>query len=230
MPSGAVEGRPGAGGGVRAVRDGRADVAGDRRAARHPAGERCLAPATRARAIPFRRGAHRKELVEGVDREGGATMNRPPSDLPERLLAADATEFERQMMQAALMQRPSSAASARMARALGVAVTGVVTSFPAKAQGAEVPVPKVTTAVTGASTVLPWVSVGLLGLVIGGVVVGARARHASAPQPTPAALSAPAQPPPVTTAAMEAPGQVAEPVPARLAAGHRGHLGAAGLA
>jgi hypothetical protein len=156
-------------------------------------------------------------------------MNRPPSDLPERLLAADATEFERQMMQAALMQRPSSAASARMARALGVAVTGVVTSFPAKAQGAEVPVPKVTTAVTGASTVLPWVSVGLLGLVIGGVVVGARARHASAPQPTPAALSAPAQPPPVTTAAMEAPGQVAEPVPARLAAGHHGHLGAAGL-
>jgi hypothetical protein len=156
-------------------------------------------------------------------------MNRPPSDLPDRLLATDATEFERQMMEAALRRKASSAASARIARGLGVAVTGVVTSFPAKAQGAEAPVPNATPAITGASTVLPWVSAGLLGLVIGGVVVGARARHASAPQPTPAALSAPAQPPPVTRAAIQVPGQVAEPVPGPLAAGHRSHLGAAGL-
>ena len=133
------------------------------------------------------------------------------------------------MIQAALTKKPSSAASARMARALGVAVTGVVTSFPAKAQGADVAVPKVTTAVTGASTVVPWVSVGLLGLVIGGAVVGARARHAPAPRPTPAALSAPAHPPPVISAAIQAPGHVDEPAPAPLLAGHRSHLGAAGV-
>jgi len=156
-------------------------------------------------------------------------MSRPPSDLPERLLATDATAFERQMLQAALMRKPSSAASARMAKALGVAVTGLVTSFPAKAQGADVAVPKATTAVTGGSTVLPWVSAGLLGLLIGGAVVGARARHASAPQTSPASLGVTTQPAPVTSPAIQAPAPVAEPAPGPLVAGHRGHLGAAGL-
>ena len=55
-------------------------------------------------------------------------MNRPPADLPERLLAADATDFERRLLEAAAESRPSRLASARMARALGVtAALGVTT-------------------------------------------------------------------------------------------------------
>lgn len=156
-------------------------------------------------------------------------MSRPPSDLPERLLAEDATDFERRVLEAALAKKPSAAASARMARALGVAVTGLGTSFPAKALGADAAAPKVTTAVTGASAVSPWVSVGLLGLAIGGAFVGARTWHASRSQPAPPAMSAPAQPPTVTSAPIQAPGQVGEPVAGPVLSSRRAHLGAAGL-
>ena len=52
-------------------------------------------------------------------------MSRPPSDLPERLLTGDATDFERRVIDAALEKRPSAAASARMAKALGVTVTSI---------------------------------------------------------------------------------------------------------
>jgi len=155
-------------------------------------------------------------------------MSRPPSELPERLLAADATDFERRVIEAASTRKPSPAASARMARALGVAVTGVVTSFPAKAQGAGGAAPKVTTALTGASTASPWLSVGLLGLAIGGAVVGVRAWHGSRPQPPPPRVSAPA-PSPLTGAVTPGPGQVPEPAPAPLLPAHRSHVGAAGL-
>ena len=58
-------------------------------------------------------------------------MNRPPVDSSGRLLETDATDFERRLLQAAQATGPSRAASARMARALGVsagvaATTGAV--------------------------------------------------------------------------------------------------------
>ena len=34
-------------------------------------------------------------------------MSRPPTDLPERFLAADATDFERRVIEAALQKKPS---------------------------------------------------------------------------------------------------------------------------
>ena len=69
-------------------------------------------------------------------------MSRPtgdrPEDQPERLLASDATDFERRVLEAALQKRPSPAASARMARALGVtaATVGSATAATTLAAGA----------------------------------------------------------------------------------------------
>jgi hypothetical protein len=156
-------------------------------------------------------------------------MSRPPSDLPERLLTTDATDFERQVIEAARSRKPSSSASTRMARALGIAVTGAVTSFPTKAQGTPAAAPKLATAVAGTATVSPWISVGLLGLAIGGAVVGVRAWRASRPEPAPPALTSPAQPAPVTSQPIRRPSPIAEPVPAPLAAVHRSHVSAAAL-
>ena len=107
-------------------------------------------------------------------------MSRPPSDLPERLLTADATDFERRVIEAALSGSRRAAASARMARALGVAVTGVATSSPRRRWAPRAA--SKATAVAG--------SVHGLALAfgrsarrgrIGGAVVGARAWRASRP-------------------------------------------------
>ena len=62
-------------------------------------------------------------------------MSRPPTDLPERLLTADATDFER--------------------RACDPAGSTVASKA---------------TAGAGASTLWPWVSLGVVGLVVGAVV------------------------------------------------------------
>ena len=101
-------------------------------------------------------------------------MSRPPADSPERLLASDATDFERRVLQAALRNGPSPAASARMARALGVTATAMGVAAATKSAVAA----KATVA-AGTTTVWPWVSVGVLGLVVAGAVVGTRVRHAA---------------------------------------------------
>ena len=63
-------------------------------------------------------------------------MNRPRwPDLPERLLESDATDFERRVLDAALQKQPSSAASARMAKALGVTAATVGTATAANDAG-----------------------------------------------------------------------------------------------
>jgi hypothetical protein len=134
-------------------------------------------------------------------------MSRSPSEPPDRLLATDATEFERRIIDAALMRRPPAAASARMAKVLGVAFTGVATSFPAKALGADVVAPKAA-AVASASTLTPWISVGLLGLAIGGAVVGARAWRAAHVEPASASSIAPAAAP-VSSVPIPTSGQLA---------------------
>jgi hypothetical protein len=118
-------------------------------------------------------------------------MNRPTSDGPDRLLAADATDFERRVLKAALDRKPSPAASARMAKALGVTVAVATTTAAAKALAASAAVTK-TSAVAGTSTLWPWVSAGVLGLAVAGAVVGARARHVPARPVAPEAVAVPA--------------------------------------
>jgi hypothetical protein len=122
-------------------------------------------------------------------------MSRESTEMPDRLLAGDATDFERRVIDSALEKRPSAAASARMARALGVTVTTVGTAAAAKALAAEA-ASKATVAAAATSTSWPLVSVGVLGLVVAGAVVGVRARHTTpaAPVSPPAALTAPAPP------------------------------------
>jgi hypothetical protein len=111
-------------------------------------------------------------------------MSRPPTDLPERLLTGDGTDFERRMIDAVLEKRPSAAASARLAKALGVTVTvtGIGTAAASKALAANA---ASKAGAAAASTVWPWVSLGVLGMVVAGAVVGVRARFASHPEPAP---------------------------------------------
>jgi hypothetical protein len=122
-------------------------------------------------------------------------MNRPPSDLPERLLAADATDFERRLLHAAVENRPSRTATSRMAKALGVTAALGVTTGAVKTLAASAAVSE---AAAGTSVVWPWVSAGVIGLVVAGAVAGTRVRHSPPPppRPTPAAVAAPAQPEP----------------------------------
>ena len=107
-------------------------------------------------------------------------MNRPPTDIPERLLTGDATDFERRVIDSALEKRPSAAASARMAKALGVTVTSIGTAAASKALAADAAASKVTAAASTSAT-SPWVSVVVIGLVAAGAVVGVRVWHRSSP-------------------------------------------------
>jgi hypothetical protein len=147
-------------------------------------------------------------------------MNRPTADQsPDRLLASDATDFERRVLEAALQKKPSSAASSRMAKALGIAMTvGTTTTATTVAAGATVT--KVA-ATAGATAAWPWVTVGVLGLVVGGAVIGTRAtREARPPQVSPPAITVPAPPPAPPATELAKPALPAEP-PARVAASPR---------
>lgn len=148
-------------------------------------------------------------------------MSRPLNDPPERLLASDATDFERRVLEAALRNKPSPAASARMARALGVTTTAVGVIAAAKTLAADTAVAKVTAA-AGTGVVSPWVSIGVLGLVVAGTVVGARAvRHTPASHPTPPAVTAPVALPSPETADRPA-DVVVEPAPRVVVPSQRG--------
>jgi hypothetical protein len=148
-------------------------------------------------------------------------MNRPPSDLPPRLLEGEATDFERRVLDSALEKRPSAAASARMAKALGVTVTTVGTAAAAKALAAQAT--SKATAAAAASTSWPWISAGVLGLLVAGTVVGVRALHVAPPAlapvsstPNAPAVSEPATPTPVQPVAEAATTALAKPL-------HHGH-------
>ena len=132
-------------------------------------------------------------------------MTRPPPAAPsDRLLETDATDFERRVLEAAVRQKPSPASTARMAAALGVTATAIGTATAANALAAGAAVSKATAA--GASAVWPWVSAGVIGLVVAGAVVGtrvgrpAREPHAARPAVTPPAAPAPATPEPMAPA------------------------------
>jgi hypothetical protein len=153
-------------------------------------------------------------------------VSRPESDLPERLLEADATAFERRMLDAALRKKPSPDASARMARALGVTLTaaaaGTATTGAAVAANAAA---SKATAAAGGSALWPWVSAGVVGLVVAGAVVGTRVGgDAPKPQAAPPALTAPAPPRP----GLPETDVVAEPAPRAVAPTQRSRAATAG--
>jgi glycosyltransferase A (GT-A) superfamily protein (DUF2064 family) len=98
-------------------------------------------------------------------------MNRPTSDLPEPLLAAGATDFERSILDAGANEDPSQEATKRMAAALGLSagVAAVATSTTlASAAGAK------TVAGATSTALWPWVSIGVLGALVSGAVVETR--------------------------------------------------------
>lgn len=136
-------------------------------------------------------------------------MSRWRRDLPERLVSGDATDFERRLLDAALENRPSAAASARVARALGVSVTSIGTAAAAKALAAKTAGGG---AVGSAATFWPWISAVTVGLAVGGSVVAVRARHTVRPDAAP--VSAPPlvpAPPSAAPAAPDGEGTVGEP-------------------
>src|SRR5262245_1624994 len=98
-------------------------------------------------------------------------MSRPTADQPERLLSSGATDFERRMLEAASRKKPSEAASARMAKALGVTLTTVGSATAATTVASDAIAAKAT-AIGGTSALSPWVSVGVIGLVVAGAVIG----------------------------------------------------------
>jgi len=149
-------------------------------------------------------------------------MNRPPVDSSERLLETDATEFERRLLRAAQETGPSRAASARMARALGV-TAGVAATTGAVKTLAAVGAASKATAGAGISAASAWITAGVIGLVVAGAVVGTRVWRA----PRPAPVLAPEQPSPASDE--PAPPVVApSPEPARSSAspGRRTHAAA----
>jgi hypothetical protein len=149
-------------------------------------------------------------------------MNRPMDDLPERLIESDATAFERRVLGAALQKQPSRAASARMAKALGVTVAAVGTATTATTLAADVAATKATAAFATTS-LWPWISAGVIGLVVAGAVVGTRARHAPEPHRAPA-VTAPLPPAPAPVEAEPA-AVVAEPLPRAVAPTQRNRAG-----
>jgi hypothetical protein len=147
-------------------------------------------------------------------------MSRPLSDLPERLIESDATPFERRVLDAALRKQPSPAASARMAKAVGVTVAAVGTATAASTLAADAAAAKATAAVATTS-LWPWISVGVIGLVVAGAVVGTRAgRHARERHPVSPAVTAPVQR--VPPAVAEPAAAVAEAPPRAVAPTQRG--------
>ena len=149
-------------------------------------------------------------------------MNRPMDDLPERLIESDATAFERRVLGAALQKQPSRAASARMAKALGVTVAAVGTATAASTLAADVAVTKAT-ATVATTSLWPWISAGVIGLVVAGAVVGTRPRHAPEPHRAPA-VTAPLPPAPAPVEAEPA-AVVAEPLPRAVAPTQRSRAG-----
>ena len=112
-------------------------------------------------------------------------MSRPPSERPERLLEADATALERRVLEAALRKKPSPAASARMARALGVTAGAVAlaaasegTAAAAKKVAVEATAAKATAA-AGATAAWPWVSIGVRSTTMSGPAIARSERSGS---------------------------------------------------
>ena len=117
-------------------------------------------------------------------------MSRPPADQPERILASDATDFERRVLGAAMQRKPSREASARMAKALGITAATIGTGAAITTVATNTAAAKATSA-AGTTAASSWISIGVIGLVVAGAVIGARKmRHAPDPAVAPAPVAA----------------------------------------
>ena len=104
-------------------------------------------------------------------------MKEPSGDLPERLSAAGATDLERRLLAAAAHEQPAPELSKRMAQAIGISGVMLGGSVEGTAAGAGGTTSATGTSVAvgaGSTSVLPWISVGVLGLAIANVVIEAR--------------------------------------------------------
>jgi hypothetical protein len=155
-------------------------------------------------------------------------MSRPPADTPERLLASDATDFERRVLEAALENKPTPASSARMARALGVRAAAAATAVAATTMGAQAAASKAAGAAATTSTVWALISAGVLGAIVAGAIVGVRTgRDEHARQAAPPAVPAPAAPGPAPSAADQRPG-IDETTPRTAVSSQHGRAGTGG--
>src|SRR5262249_13563502 len=147
--------------GIRALRNRRLILAGNRCAARDPVGERRFAPAPRARAIPRCGRSHRAHHAF----RGQAMSRFGSTSVPERLRSAGGTEFERRLLDAAANEQPSRELCERMALGIGVAppLTPVENGIPDPGVAAP-------TAATGARALLPWISATVVVAVVGAIV------------------------------------------------------------
>ncbi len=91
-------------------------------------------------------------------------------EVPERLLAGDATDFERRVLEAARAKGPALGSSARIAEALGVRLT--TSGAPAPGPAAAGKEAAVRTATTYAPAVMPWLPVAVAGLVLAAAAAG----------------------------------------------------------
>jgi hypothetical protein len=119
-------------------------------------------------------------------------------EVPEPLLASEATDFERRLLTAAANEAPSAQLSSRMAQAIGVSVG-------AAAATTSVATTTIAGKASASSSIAawPWVAGGIVGLSVVGVLVGGgfsrSARQASPRVPAPVAM-APAEVPGVDPA------------------------------
>jgi hypothetical protein len=139
-------------------------------------------------------------------------MSRDTAGLPERLRASGATDLERRLLEATANEQPSPELSERIAQGIGISAAAIGAAASGTALGTGVAAPK---AAAGSTALLPWISVGVLGLVVAGAVVGTRAWRTSVRQERPASPAVSAVvPPPTATAPVEfAPAAVAESSP-----------------
>jgi hypothetical protein len=138
-------------------------------------------------------------------------MKAHTSDLPDPFLKTGATGFERRILEAGAHEDPSPEVSKEMALALGISAGVAAVAAGSKLAGAAA---AKTVASTSSVVLWPWVSIGLLGLVVSGVLIGGRHWKGSTrelhPPSAPAQISKP-EPPPTTAATPEAPSVKAMP-------------------
>jgi hypothetical protein len=156
-------------------------------------------------------------------------MSRKASDLPERLRAGGGTDLERRLLNAMAHEQTPPDVRERVARGLGVSTTGLGVAGSGTATSTGSTASKAAAgAGTGSVPLLPWISAGLLGLVVVGGIVGTRAWKTSHRQPPAlpavvvsptAAIGAAAVPAPAEPALLETvPVVVVEPRPSAAAA------------
>ncbi len=142
---------------------------------------------------------------------------------PKRLRLVASSALERRVLEESAHEEPSPELRDRMARALGVSAAAVASSA-ALAKTAAAATKTVAAASAkvaagaGATPVLPWMAVGVLGLALAGAIVGARAWKTSpSPQPAPAVKASALESAAESAPAVPAPSLAAEPAPSAVA-------------